>query len=743
MDGRREQLLNEKTQIESLQEALRKTPVPIDPQAKAERASLLQKYRSRLNSINCQLDPEKIAHRRCRKAKNDKKHYLKKKDSQLSTMDEENSLVPGGRSGAVQHHNGQVALGGDLSERGLEALGRGLSHGGGTLNVVLPGNMVITNYGDMTGNEFTGNKHSAAQNTPASVHLSDDAMEALIQKMVGRFATEFCRAHGEAGRDEVDEQETRHRFEERIRGIAGKGGPDDIHNQRHKEVLMRLADLLSAVNQQPEAFAQQFQEADGPIQETVRTAVKDCFTKRRNPDNAGGNLVDRFESAYDTPPCSNKSISRDPSQLSPDTKSRMFQQLLTATKPKDIVKVLELSNPSYLGNGVLDHLESVLILIQEIQSGECDIPNILSGATLEEFVRSDTTEKLCDVLGDSMFLYEQCFVSVSANDTAPVHEHGDQVRTEVLGTQRSSCVVGQSIELFYHDETEAVIEFNSVLLSDAKAALNLVFLRVVEDAGLSKCLINAPADKVCVIRPDCLETVSMKSPGLILHLNGCKLDHHQMFALRASLSPLIFDNSPINMLESFLFSSDVPSKLKVAFTGLCPPFDTLAEYIGVGKLSALMIEKIDLQQMGIYNDYTSAVGALNALVELGNKPSVYCDLCLGDDLTWGSESISHLIHNKSAFIEYESIDVIAQLGTDTKPPASNNIEAEESKEVEESDESEPVQVAFAPQVGDKVKVNKPGDSRHGHVGMYGSKNGWVEFKDGAKKQYKVEFLLPT
>ena len=68
-------------------------------------------------------------------------------------------------------------------------------------------------------------------------------------------------------------------------------------------------------------------------------------------------------------------------------------------------------------------------------------------------------------------LYECCFVSVSTNDNGDAHEHGDQVRGEVLNKIGQPCCVSQHLELHYEDGSDAVIDFNSHTTSDAALAL--------------------------------------------------------------------------------------------------------------------------------------------------------------------------------------------------------------------------------------------------------------------------------
>jgi hypothetical protein len=530
----------------------------------------------------------------------------------------------------------------------VEAFGRGLAGGSAQVSVNMGGLQI--NGGSVSGGSFhTGTETHNSTTTPVvppTFRLAHDDIETLIRRV-----TETMQGGNDA--------EIGANIEERLRRLGGgsdgattAGGATVENEERHRELLQRLSDLYTAVNQ--------FQNPDGVFQETVRTTVKDSMRMQRNFDDSGENLADRFESANEgdnpkTP--TSKPAASTRSSLSPSSKAHIFHEMMSAQKPSEIIRALEFSGASMLGSGVLEHMESLIILFRELQSGDVSVPAVNTG-NLEEFIEVHANEKFCDALGTGLFLHEGCFVSVSANDTGDVDEDGDQVRSEVLQNQRVPCCVGQSLELLYKDDMEAVIDFNSVTVTDSTPTLNLVFAHVCSDSNLAKCIINAPVDKICKIHPHILQQVA-QAGTVMLHFNGCELNLHQIKALASSRSPLIFDNTPIDGMENLLFSGDGDVSLKIAFTQSCSKFGAIAMY--ASKLQALMIQKVELSRLGYYDSQVDALNDLNNMLGVVNKSSGCKNICLGE-LVWEEKSIQGSIILKDSWLENESINLIAELG---------------------------------------------------------------------------------
>jgi len=147
-------------------------------------------------------------------------------------------------------------------------------------------------------------------------------------------------------------------------------------------------------------------------------------------------------------------------------------------------------------------------------------------------------------MGDSIYLHENCFVSLSVNDKTGMVDENEIVRSEVMQMQRVPCCIGQCLEFLYHNGDEAVIEFNSISLIDSQPALTFVFNEVCSEKNLTKCTINAPPDMACMIDPSVLRTISSNNT-CILQFTKCQLNHEQAKALSSSQCPLVFDRSPI------------------------------------------------------------------------------------------------------------------------------------------------------------------------------------------------------
>lgn len=193
---------------------------------------------------------------------------------------------------------------------------------------------------------------------------------------------------------------------------------------------------------------------------------------------------------------------------------------MNVKNPRDIVEALGVVPSSDLTTGLLEHLENCFAILKEVKDGECRPPSIETD--LEKCVNEGEGRTMGQIIGSKIFLFENCFVSLSANDSGNVHDDGDQIRSEVLQLQRAPTTIGQSLELLYKDRDEVVIEFNSVTISDSAKALNFVFERVCNEQDLEKCTVNAPVDGLCAIRAATLRSIA-STTNIILHFNRCNL----------------------------------------------------------------------------------------------------------------------------------------------------------------------------------------------------------------------------
>jgi len=100
-EARRQELEAERDQLEARREAIKSQPLPENPADNSKRAKTLAKIRQRLSNINIQLDPEKLALDRQRKAQNSKTYRLKMKNQRLAAMDN--------NGGATAAMNNQLA----------------------------------------------------------------------------------------------------------------------------------------------------------------------------------------------------------------------------------------------------------------------------------------------------------------------------------------------------------------------------------------------------------------------------------------------------------------------------------------------------------------------------------------------------------------------------------------------------------------------------------------------------------
>lgn len=428
---------------------------------------------------------------------------------------------------------------------------------------------------------------------------------------------------------------------------------DAIDEDRQAELLDRLALIMQEVLQK---HTDRLTQEDGPLLSAIRKAATPARPMQGTANDNGFDLSDdgvdlseRLGGAVDSPP-------RKPAAKRAPTKDDLANQLKNL-KPKEIIEALGVvSNESMLGTDVLEHFENVLSLIKEMSSGELQIPSVKNCNLLTELGHLQGMKgDFCTWLGKDLILYEGCFISISDNDNGDVHEDGEQVRSEVLLNIRTPCVIGQHITLTYQDESEATIDFNSALVSDAAPALNLIFQYVANDSNVKKVFFQAPVDKVCKLEPGVL--TDKVGETVILHFQECDLTHSQLEAL-ASLcnNPIIFEKCGFeDNVERFLFPTENQHLMKLAFKGRCPKFGFLLEH--VNQLSALMIHGVELTDE-LDGNFEANTEALKNLVEACAEST--CDLCLGD-LTKNNKPFK-IDGEEYSSSTGESINKIADLG---------------------------------------------------------------------------------
>eukprot|EP00544_Gedaniella_sp_CCMP2646_P002328 CAMPEP_0202509868 /NCGR_PEP_ID=MMETSP1361-20130828/52996_1 /ASSEMBLY_ACC=CAM_ASM_000849 /TAXON_ID=210615 /ORGANISM="Staurosira complex sp., Strain CCMP2646" /LENGTH=626 /DNA_ID=CAMNT_0049144107 /DNA_START=1 /DNA_END=1878 /DNA_ORIENTATION=+ len=533
-----------------------------------------------------------------------------------------------------------------------------------------------------TGSNVTMNTSSTQVlgNTYAGSHTGNNMMEGhqdlkdFFENTINRLVHQGIQVTGPNSNDTDRDTISRRLLEvlERQTGptsdaSTGLNGDDSTGNtkedaslQRHKELLTRLNDVLAAMESQA--------QPNGPFMECIRTAVKSQTSMRRNHDDEGDNLADRFEDA--TSPA-REDVGEEPSgsetALSPsqDEKNRIVREtLLGGKKVQEIIESLNLNIGNPLSAWVIDHFENILLLIRDLEAGTIKCPQVDTQG-LQTLVRQHPNEKLVDIMGPTMYMFEECFVSVAYNDTGRFSEDGDEVRAQVLGEQRFPFTVQTELQLVYNDEdeSEAIIAVQSMTSSQATKALAFLVETISTEPNLKKLIVNGTESKLC-IPPNVLRICS--SSSFILHLHDCNPTHHQLQALSNSTCPLIFDKCLIDDIEDRLFSGQ---RLKVAFTQCCPKFPVLANFIAAGKLTCLIFHKIDVLNMYKGSDIRAAanlaVKDLNALVNVASIATdglKACDVCCSE-LYAGKESLKEYLDSPRAWVPDISLDTITELGS--------------------------------------------------------------------------------
>jgi hypothetical protein len=194
---------------------------------------------------------------------------------------------------------------------------------------------------------------------------------------------------------------------------------------------------------------------------------------RRNQDDAGENLASRFEDT--TSPAPEQSTTGVSLAPNAEERNRIVQEtLFGGKKVQEIIQALDLDIDSYLGAGVIDHFENILVLLRDLKAGEVELPHVNTQG-LHALVDQHPNAKLVDVMGDVMYLHKQCFVSIAYNDRGDISEDGDQVRCQVLGEQRFPFTVQTELQLFYNDDAEAIVSVQSMTSNEATKALAFFF----------------------------------------------------------------------------------------------------------------------------------------------------------------------------------------------------------------------------------------------------------------------------
>jgi TolA-binding protein len=326
------------------------------------------------------------------------------------------------------------------------------------VTIAMPGsNVTNTNthtHTTVNGNNYSGNH--TGDNVMGAYHVPEELksyLESTIDRMFRQQENATDRERDEISRRLVEVLD-RDRHANPTDANPTDANPTDGAERvdtnlvRHKELLERLNTVVATMESQTEQL-----RPDGPFMEEIRSSMKTQASMRRNQDDNGENLASRFEDATSLAP----EQSGTSTSLAPNAEERnriVRETLFGGRKVQEIIQSLELDIDSYLGAGVIDHFENILVLLRDLKTGEVELPHVNTQG-LHALVDQHPNAKLVDVMGDVMYLHEQCFVSVAYNDTGDFSEDGDQVRGQVLGEQRFPFTVQTELQLFYNDDDDA------------------------------------------------------------------------------------------------------------------------------------------------------------------------------------------------------------------------------------------------------------------------------------------------